>query len=81
MKTPKKEIERAKTMLTDYKQRVEKGEKFTTWEEFKKELHFTAEEEKEMEREKQKIYAKIDKKNAKLARKSERQTNNKFVKV
>ena len=58
MKIPKDEIERAKGMLEDYKERVAKGEKFITWEEVEKQLNVTPEEEADIEKEEEKIIAK-----------------------
>ncbi len=81
MKIPKDEIERAKGMLEDYKERVAKGEKFITWEEVEKQLNFTPEEEAEIEKEEQKIIAKINKKNEKIKRKLEKHSNKSFVKA
>ena len=81
MKTPKDEIERAKGMLEDYKERVAKGEKFITWEEVRKGFNFTPEEEAEIEKEEQKIIAKINKKNEKIKRKLEKHSNKSFVKA
>ena len=81
MKIPKDEIERAKGMLEDYKERAAKGEKFITWEEVEKQLNFTPEEEAEIEKEEQKIIAKINKKNEKIKRKLEKHSNKSFVKA
>ncbi len=81
MKTPKDEIERAKGMLEDYKERVAKGEKFITWEEVRKGFNFTTEEETEIEKEEQKIIAKINKKNEKIKRKLEKHSNKSFAKA
>ena len=81
MKTPKDEIERAKGMLEDYKERVAKGEKFITWEEVRKEFNFTPEEEAEIQKEEQKIIAKINKKNEKIKRRLEKHSNKSFVKA
>ncbi len=81
MKIPKDEIERAKGMLEDYKERVAKGEKFITWEEVEKQLNFTPEEEAEIEKEEQKIIAKINKRNEKIKRKLEKHSNKSFVKA
>ena len=81
MKIPKDEIERAKGMLEDYKERVAKGEKFITWEEVEKQLNFTPEEEAEIEKEEQKIIAKINKKNEKIKRKLEKHSKESLVKA
>lgn len=81
MRTPKKEIERAKTLLEDYKERVANGEHFPTWEEVEKGFNFTEEETKRMNKKMQKITAKIEKKNAKLAKKAEKRSNEVIVKI
>ena len=70
MKTPENKIEKAKTMLEDYKQRVIKSEHFTTWEEFEKKLNFTEKETKQMNKKIQKVVAKIDKKNEDIQEKT-----------
>ena len=81
MKTPAREVERAKALLEDYKKRASRGEHFKTWEEVEKDLSFTPEEKMEIEKEEQKILSKINKKRARLAKRVERQTNKRFVKV
>lgn len=81
MRTPAREVERAKALLEDYKKRALRGEHFKTWEEVEKELSFTPEEKMEIEKEEQKILSKINKKRAKLAKRVERQTNKRFIKV
>lgn len=80
MKTPKKEIEKAKTYLEDYKERVANGEHFTTWEEFEKELNFTPEETARMNKKIEKITNRINKKKTRLERKSEKHIK-RYVKV
>ena len=52
-KTPKREIDKAKREIEDYKRR--KGKKMSTWKEFRKELNITEEEEKVIEMEKELI--------------------------
>lgn len=81
MNTPRSEVEKAKTMLEDYKERVANGEHFPTWEEVRKGFNFTPEEEKQMERQKKKILAKIEKKNTKRARKTEKKAKDVIVKA
>ena len=80
MNTPKNEIKRAKTYLEDYKERDANGEKFPTWEEVRKGFNFTPEEEKQIEKEKQKILVKIERRDAKLERKAEKHLG-RYVKV
>ena len=80
MKTPKKEIERAKTYLEDYKERLANGKHFTTREEFEKELNFTPEETARMNKKIKKITNRINNKNTKSERKAEKHLE-KYVKV
>lgn len=83
MKVPKSEIEKAKSLLEDYKKRVEKGEKFPTWEEVERELDFTEKETLKMEKKMQKIRAKIEKRDARLAkkRKKRKQSNGIMIRI
>ncbi len=81
MNTPRSEVEKAKTMLEDYKERVANGEHFPTWEEVEKGFNFTPKETERINRKVQKTIAKIEKKNAKRARKTEKKAKDVIVKA